>query len=151
LNGRAEMSTTPAIRFPSVCCAARPNTTATSAPETASVRGSSPAMFSATSIAATRNASRIRKPTVPAVAGSMRLNSPGASVRPTSRASRQPRINSATAVTIRTGMSSPKISWRYSFASSTTAISGTTIASSSRARAALCAAWIVSARARAAG
>jgi len=115
------------------------------------VRGSRPAIRSATSIAATRNASRMRNPTVPAVAGSIRLNSPGASVRPTSRASRQPRISSAIAVNTRTGRSSPKISCRYSFSSSTIAISGTTIASSIRARAALCAAWTVSARARAAG
>ena len=37
LNGRAEISTTPAIRLPSVCWAARPNTTAKIAPDTASV------------------------------------------------------------------------------------------------------------------
>src|SRR5215216_5030117 len=151
LNGRAEISTTPAIRLPSVCCDARPKITATIAPETASVRGSMPAMRSATSIAATRNPSRMRKPTVPAVAGSIRLNSCGASVRPTSRASRQPRISSAIAVNTRTGVSRPKISSRYSLASSSAAISWITIASSIRARAARCAAWTVSARARAAG
>ena len=48
-NGRAAISTTPAIRLPSVCWAARPKTTAVIAPPTASVRGSSPAMRSAES------------------------------------------------------------------------------------------------------
>ena len=47
------------------------------------------------------------KPTVPAVAGSIRRNSAGASERPMSRARRQPRITSAIAVATRTGMSIP--------------------------------------------
>ena len=41
-NGRAEISTMPAIRLPSVCWAARPKTTAVTAPPTASVRGVRP-------------------------------------------------------------------------------------------------------------
>ena len=77
----------PAIRLPSVCCAARPRTTAVIAPPTASVSGCSPATRSANSAAAPMKISRIRKPTVPAAAGSMRLNSAGAVKRPRSRAS----------------------------------------------------------------
>ena len=68
-NGRAEISTMPAIRLPSVCWAARPTTTAVTAPPTASVRGVRPAIRSAISAARTRNDRRIRKPTVPAVPG----------------------------------------------------------------------------------
>ena len=85
----------------------------------------------------------------PAVAGSIRLNSSGASERPTSRASRQPRITSAIAVTTRTGRSSPKICSRYSLASRNAPISGTTMTSSMRARLACRATCAVSARARA--
>ena len=84
-------------------------TTAVIAPPTASVRGSRPATRSDAIAAATRNASRIRKPTVPAVAGSMRRNSAGAEKRPRSRASAQPRATITTAAAIRTGVSTPKI------------------------------------------
>ena len=145
------MSTTPAIRLPSVCWAARPNTTATIAPETASVRGSSPAMLSATSTAATRNPSRIRKPTVPAVAGSMRRNSAGRQRAPDvareAPAEDQQRDRGDDAHR----HVEPEDLLAVLVGEQHAAISGMTIASSSRARAALCAAWTVSARARAAG
>ncbi len=78
-NGPALSSTVPAIRLPSVCCAARPRTTAVNAPPTASVRGSTPAISSATSSATPTVTRRITKPTVPAVAGSMRRKSAGRS------------------------------------------------------------------------
>jgi hypothetical protein len=112
LNGRAEISTSPAIRLPSVCCAARPSTTAVIAPPTASVSGCSPATRSASSAATARNTSRIRNPTVPAVAGSIRLNSAGAVKRPRSRASAQPRITMRIAAPTRTGVSTPNSSSR---------------------------------------
>ena len=54
-------------------------------------------------------ASRIRKPAVPAVAGSMRRNRVGAVKRPRSRASAQPRMTITTAAATRTGVSTPKI------------------------------------------
>jgi hypothetical protein len=58
------------MRLPSVCWAARPTTTAVKAPLSAIVCGSSLAMRSATTTATTIVARRMRKPTVPAVAGS---------------------------------------------------------------------------------
>ena len=59
--------------------------------------------------------SRMRKPTVPAVPGSMRRNSSGLKTRPTSRAKAQPRITSAITVAMRTGVDRlrPKISSRW--------------------------------------
>ena len=71
--------------------------------------GSSPATRSDAIAATIRNANRIRKPAVPAVAGSMRRNSAGAVKRPRSRASAQPRITITTAAATRTGVSTPKI------------------------------------------
>ena len=52
-NGRALSRTVPAIRLPSVCCAARPRITAVNAPPSASVRASMPATRSATISAST--------------------------------------------------------------------------------------------------
>jgi hypothetical protein len=95
----------PANRLPSVCCAARPTTTAVNAPPSASVRGPRPAIRSAISTAASIVTSRSRKPTVPAVPGSMRRNSVGPIARPTSRANCQPSAISTRNVTIRTGVS----------------------------------------------
>jgi hypothetical protein len=105
-----------AIRFPSVCCAARPNTTAVIAPPTASVSGFSPAARSASSAAAVRNTSRIRNPIVPAVAGSMRRNRAGAVKRPMSRASAQPSTTITTASATRTGVSAPNSCSRRRYA-----------------------------------
>ncbi len=96
LKGRALSSTVPAIRFPIVCWAARPKSTAVSAPPTASVSGLRPAIRSATRIAKATVKRRIRKPSVPAVPGSRRLKRIGPIARPTSRASAQPRMTSAT-------------------------------------------------------
>ena len=53
-----------------------------------------------------RGTSRTRKPTVPAVAASIRRNSHGVK-RPKSRASRQPRNTITTAAAMRTGVSRP--------------------------------------------
>ncbi len=66
-----------------------------------------PATRSAISAAATMNTSRIRKPTVAAVAGSIRRNSAGAVNRPRSRASAQPRTTITLAAATRTGVSRP--------------------------------------------
>ncbi len=139
-NGRAAISTTPAIRLPSVCCAARPKTTAVIAPPTASARGSSPAIRSAESAASARNVSRIRNDTVPAVPGSTRRNSAGSTQRPRSRASAQPRITSTIAAVTRTGVSSPNSSSRMTYATIVATVSGTISSSSRRAA---CARWIV--------
>ena len=62
--------------------------------------------------ATTRNAKRIRKPAVPAVAGSMRRNSAGAVKRPRSRARAQPSATMTIAAAMRTGASTPKIDSR---------------------------------------
>ena len=97
------MRTVPANRLPSVCWAARPTTTAVNAPPRASVRGPMPAIRSANTVATTIVNSRMRKPTVPAVPGSMRRNSVGPSSLPTSRARAQPSMISATTVAARTG------------------------------------------------
>ncbi len=75
------------------------------APPRASVRGPSPAIRSATTTAAKIVPSRMRKPTVPAVPGSIRRKSTGPSARPTSRANCHPREISARKVAIRTGTS----------------------------------------------
>ena len=91
------------------------------------------------------------KPTVPAVAGSMRRNSAGASERPMSRARRQPRITSAIAVTTRTGSVDPEHLLAVVVQGEEAGDQRDHHASSIRARAARCAAWTVSARARAAG
>ena len=65
-----------------------------------------------------RNANRIKKPAVPAVAGSIRRNSAGAVKRPRSRASAQPRITITTAAATRTGVSTPKNRSRSMYATS---------------------------------
>ena len=91
-NGRAEISTSPAIRLPSVCCAARPKTTAVNAPPTASVSRLQAGDAQRDEHATRRTTSRIRKPTVPAVAGSIRRNSARAASSARGRArARQPR------------------------------------------------------------
>ena len=102
----------PAIRLPSVCCAARPKTTAVIAPPTASVAGSSPAMRSANSAATARNTSRIRKPTVPAVAGSMRRNSAGRREAAEVARQRPAEHDHHDAAPTRTGVSTPNSSSR---------------------------------------
>ena len=107
-NGRALRRTVPAIRLPTVCCAASPNSTAVTAPPTASVSGLRPAIRRATRMARMTVKSRIRKPSVPAVPGSSRLKRMGPTARPMSRASAQPRITSATTLATRTGMSTPE-------------------------------------------
>ena len=99
-NGRALSSTIPAIRLPSVCCAARPTMTAVNAPPMASSRGSRPAMRRATSSVTPTVARRMMKPNVPAVLGSMRLKRLGPIARPTSRAIAHPRTTRATTVPI---------------------------------------------------
>ena len=89
----------------SVCWAARPTTTAVTAPPSASVRGLKPATRSATTMTRHIVTSRMRNPTVPAVPGSRRLNSHGPSARPTARAKCQPSATRTTAVAIRTAVS----------------------------------------------
>src|ERR671914_319804 len=133
-NGRALSRTVPAMRLPTVCCAARPRITAVIAPPTASVWGLSPARRSAASTVMASVASRIRKPTVPAVPGSSRFSSVGPIAGPRFMAKAQPRITRAMTHTIRIGRSSPKSRWRYEYASTTAAISGSSSATWARAR-----------------
>ena len=102
---RAFISTVPAITFPSVCCEASPATTAVAAPPKATVRVPSPATRAATTATIIIVTKRIRKPTVPAVPGSIRLNRLGPSALPTSRANCQPTETSAIAMTTRTAVS----------------------------------------------
>jgi hypothetical protein len=71
--------------FPSVCWAARPSTIAVKAPPTARVPASRPAIRSATAVIAAMVSSRIRKPTVPATAGSRRQTEPAQTVRELAR------------------------------------------------------------------
>ena len=96
-NGRALSSTTPAKRLPSVCWAARPRMTAVAAAAGTRFWLVTPATRSATSVATTAKNSRMRKPTVPAVPGSIRRNSAGPRTRPRSRARPKPSSSSATA------------------------------------------------------
>ena len=90
-NGWAEISTSPAITLPSVCCAARPNTTAKTALLTAIVRLLTPIRLATQASVTTSRVSRMTNPVVPAVAGSSRRCRYGMTDRTTSRASRQPR------------------------------------------------------------
>ena len=76
------------------------------APPSASVRASTPATQNATTSASTTVSKRMRNPTVPAVAGSRRLNSGGPNARPTSRAIAQPSITSVMTATAVTSVSS---------------------------------------------
>ena len=94
-NGRALSRTIPAIRLPSVCCAARPKTTAENEAPIAIAAIGTPAMRSASTIAASTVSSRITNPAVPAVAVSIRLKRIGSSPRTKSRASAQPMMISA--------------------------------------------------------
>ena len=119
-NGRALSSTMPAIALPSVCWAARPKMTAVKPPPTASVCSLAPATLSATSTVITIVSSRIRKPTVPAVAGSIRRRNVGPAKRLASRASAQPIATSASATPICRGVCNwlavclPRIPLRWS-------------------------------------
>ncbi len=61
---------------------------------------------------------------MPAVPGSMRRNSAGAVNRPRSRASAHPRMTITTAAATRTGVSTPKIRSRSTYAASVRAKSG---------------------------
>lgn len=90
----------------------------------------------------------MRKPTVPAVAGSMRRNSAGALKRPRSRASAQPSTTIATAAATRTGVLSPNTRSRSTYAARVRPNSGRMIASSHFARRARWAVCMVRVRAR---
>ncbi|MFN8202535.1 MAG: hypothetical protein U0S48_08230 [Solirubrobacteraceae bacterium] len=84
------------------------------APPSVSDRADSPAMFAAAKKVMRIVARRIRNPTVPAVAGSIRRKSSGPSDRPAARASDQPRLSITTTLAMRTGSArpGPKISLR---------------------------------------
>ena len=84
------------------------------APPSVSDRAESPATFAAAKKVMMIVARRMRNPTVPAVAGSIRRKSIGPSDRPAARASDHPRISITTTLAIRTGSarSGPKISLR---------------------------------------
>jgi hypothetical protein len=94
------------------------------------------------------NASRIRKPAVPAVAGSIRRNSADAVKRPRSRASAQPSTTIAIAAPTRTGVSTPNSCSRRRYAYSVIDSSGMSTISSRFARCAFCAVWSVRLRGR---
>jgi hypothetical protein len=93
-----------------------------------------PATRSAASDATTAKNSRMRKPTVPAVPGSMRRNSDGPSRRPKSRARPNPSSSSAAAAASRIGASIPKMSSRKTNSVTVAAVSSTRTNVSMRAR-----------------
>ena len=107
-NGRVLSSTRPANRLPSVCCAARPSTTAVTAPPTASVPVRRPAILqrqrdddgrSSSAGSGTRPCPRSPDP--------CGETAPGRSPRPSAWASAHPRIARATTVATFTGVPRP--------------------------------------------